>query len=335
MAKGNALGIVIMLKIYPQSAFKTHSVFGQIKYDIRSDLCINIILPQNTWRQMRFTDNVRCNLYQVSSYGDVINMNTGDIIKPYISSNGHCYILLERNDSSKRLYLQENITAYTFIDIPDILINEDIIVRHKNGICYDNYESNLAYEKFIEEWKPLIVDGCCTDYFISNKGNIMSHKYGKQTIIKRQKGPNNSVQVRLRLNDAYKNIKIHRYVAKYYVQNPNNENVVNHINGDRSNPFYLNLEWVSPSENTQHAMLTGLHSNFLSGTDNPANVYTEEQIHAVCKLLMEGKTIPEVVNIMHVSQSLVKAILYRNGWIHISSQYDLKNRRRKMTKAST
>lgn len=44
---------------------------------------------------------------------------------------------------------------------------------------------------------------------------------------------------------------IHRLVAEYFVENINKDiyNQVNHIDGNRSNNYYKNLEWCSPSMN--------------------------------------------------------------------------------------
>jgi len=46
---------------------------------------------------------------------------------------------------------------------------------------------------------------------------------------------------------------MHRLVAKFFVDNPDNLPQVNHIDGDRSNNHYTNLEWSTCSDNQKHA----------------------------------------------------------------------------------
>ena len=54
------------------------------------------------------------------------------------------------------------------------------------------------------------------------------------------------------------NLSIHRIVAESYVPNPNNKEQVNHIDGNKTNNHYSNLEWVTRSENQLHAYKLGL-----------------------------------------------------------------------------
>jgi hypothetical protein len=68
---------------------------------------------------------------------------------------------------------------------------------------------------------------------------------------------------------------VHRLVAIAFVDNPNNFSVVNHIDGDKENPFFLNLEWCEQLENSHHAWSSGLQKRpevERTGKDNSQSV---------------------------------------------------------------
>ena len=56
-------------------------------------------------------------------------------------------------------------------------------------------------------------------------------------------------------------VRIHRLVAEYFVPNPDNKPIVNHIDANKTNNYYKNLEWVTDQENRDHASKLGLLSN--------------------------------------------------------------------------
>lgn len=55
-----------------------------------------------------------------------------------------------------------------------------------------------------------------------------------------------------------KHIRLHRLIAQAFIPNPENKRCVNHKDGNKLNNHIDNLEWMTSSENNQHAYDTGL-----------------------------------------------------------------------------
>ena len=104
-----------------------------------------------------------------------------------------------------------------------------------------------------EIWKDYIYN-----YQISNFGRIrnkVTNKILKQNIT--GKGYLGCV-VSLGSKNKKQSIKIHRAVAECFIPNPNNYQQVNHIDGNKKNNLYSNLEWCDNRYNTLHSYKLGL-----------------------------------------------------------------------------
>jgi len=89
------------------------------------------------------------------------------------------------------------------------------------------------------------------DYSISSSGVVYSSKRGSVTEVK------GSVwmgyrKVALSNGDKIKTIAVHRLVAETFLTKPRGCNVVNHIDGVKSNNTLSNLEWTNHRGNSKH-----------------------------------------------------------------------------------
>lgn len=113
-----------------------------------------------------------------------------------------------------------------------------------------------------EIWKDMI--GFEGRYQVSNLGRVRSilSNHGRyQEKIKVQRPRSESCPyryVQLSVKDQPHHEAVHRAVAKAFIPNPDNKPMVNHIDGNKLNNNACNLEWVTCSENHQHAFSTGL-----------------------------------------------------------------------------
>mgnify|MGYP003459575469 FL=1 len=106
----------------------------------------------------------------------------------------------------------------------------------------------------MEEWKILIEN---ENYSISNFGNFKS----KRKLLKLNINKRGYKYCNISAKGIVTKVKIHILVARYFVENLNNKDTVNHIDGDKLNNHFKNLEWLTRKENIQHGFANNLMHN--------------------------------------------------------------------------
>jgi len=119
--------------------------------------------------------------------------------------------------------------------------------RKVQEFVYTSFEANLPEGFLIIPHSPI--------HAVNNQGQVLRIK--TRQILKARPNRKGYLSVCLQNNCSS---RIHRLVAELFVPNnfPNLRTQVNHIDGDKLNNRADNLEWVTDSENRDHAISMGL-----------------------------------------------------------------------------
>lgn len=119
--------------------------------------------------------------------------------------------------------------------------------------------------------------------------------------------------VNLSLNAVPTQRYIHRLVLEAFI-GPSDKQV-NHINGDKADNRLVNLEYVTASENRQHAMRIGLRND--KGEGNPRATLTEQDVLAIRARADAGEPHQRIADDYSISFGAVSKIKLRTRWNHI------------------
>lgn len=90
-------------------------------------------------------------------------------------------------------------------------------------------------------------------YYITKDGNVYNNKTKKNLhLYEKTGGYLYACLIGKDDKGFYKKknyVRVHRIVATAYCENKDNKQYVNHIDENRQNNYYKNLEWVTPKEN--------------------------------------------------------------------------------------
>lgn len=180
-----------------------------------------------------------------------------------------------------------------------------------------------------------------TEYFATEKGEILRNGKKLKMIVV----PTGYYQVTIHYQCAKQITKlVHRIIASCFIPNPLNKREVNHINGNKLDNRVCNLEWVTPKENTQHAIKTGLtkprdmhvvwkgyqmHKEEIltkqryrtSGAGNPMAKLSEEEVMSIRLLYKNGKRPFEIAKMVGIARQTIEEIIMGIRWAHLPLPY--------------
>lgn len=163
-------------------------------------------------------------------------------------------------------------------------------------------------------------------YAVTENGEIFS--YPKRTNAKQGKWLKIAFDGRYKTVCLFKNGKkhqrlVHRLVAEAFCDNRENKPHVNHIDGNKTNNFANNLEWVTQSENMTHAVIAGLHKNsdkqkaVASALGKSFRKFTEDQVRKIRKLRDMGCTCKDIGHWFNADRTTISLIVHGKTYAEI------------------
>ena len=211
-------------------------------------------------------------MYEVSDLGQVRNKRTGRCMSKSTTDAGYLAVGVCKNGKAK-IFLVHRLVALAFLPQPE----DSAVVHHINHDRQDARLANLAWVdrqtnnrdrietiKIVkaaesdqdlpgEIWKQADIKSI-RPTFVSSFGRV-KHGVFDRVVTGSRVGKEGYCQVLISLADGIrKQFKVHRLVAMCFLPIPSFlATQVNHISGNKQDNRAANLEWVSPSANSQHA----------------------------------------------------------------------------------
>ena len=184
------------------------------------------------------------------------------------------------NISTKEIKVYDSIQA-AYEDNKDIIKYTSSIVhtcsgkqKTSGGFIWKYMEETILHDipigKDIEGFENYIITQEGKIFNKKRKHYINPHinKSGYEIIDLHSENYNENVDVSIytrKRNAKRKKFRVHRLVAMYYIDNPENKKEVNHKDKNRLNNKIDNLEWVTGIENLKHAHNKAIIQCSLSG----------------------------------------------------------------------
>lgn len=266
--------------------------------------------------QLKFKDTTIPG-YMMDENGEIYSFHSNKVLKPF-GNKEHRPVVCVLHNGRKIMYRLDYLVISTLKSFYDDIIRithidgnefncslDNLLIVRKSDII-DKYKKmyNIEnLEEIPEEWKCYSI---ADNIEVSNFGEVREFITKAPISTKNEHG-----YKRFDRNGTH--YLVHRLVAELFVENPNPDKFtfVNHIDGNKSNNIFYNLEWCNLSMNGEHAFLTGLSKS-----------YDDKTIRHVCELLEQG--LPHVIieQITGINRKYISDIYRGRRLKNISSEYN-------------
>ena len=168
-------------------------------------------------------------------------------------------------------------------------------------------------------------------YWVSNNGRIKTQNWkntGRESILRPITCRKGYLNVGLQKDGKLKSHKLHRLIALAFVPKIEGKDQVNHIDGDKQNNHISNLEWVTPKENTRHAIDHGLfhfqtpeksiNKVIKRGELNGLSILTDQKVREIRrKFKPRVYTRKKLALEYGVTENCIKDVVMGKSWKHV------------------
>lgn len=173
-----------------------------------------------------------------------------------------------------------------------------------------------------ERWVPLKYNDIVKDmYEVRIDGKIRNKNTKKELYGCNPKNEKGYVRVTLQTVDGYKKFPLHRLIISTFYM-PIDEYEVNHIDGNKLNNKFDNLEYTDRIGNAVHAKENQLYQS----CENHYNAtLSNKEVEKICELIESGLSNIAIMNSLNMNISrymnIISKIRHRKAWTNISNKY--------------
>lgn len=157
---------------------------------------------------------------------------------------------------------------------------------------------------------------------ISDDGRVINWR--TKSLLKPSVDKNTYLKIMIRVDNNNKAVLLHRLIAEKHLGLPPNsiQCIVNHIDGNKQNNDYHNLEWVSVQENNKHANDTGLRDS-CKGFNHHSCKVSEDSVNKACAYMSLHLSNKQIDNLLGLPKGFCNDIRRGKIWQDIARKYDI------------